>query len=211
MGATRADDAGLRQRMRAIAQERRRFGLGAWPGSVPIPSRPARSARLGRQPDPRPGMADGGNGRISESAFRPAHQRGEAEVSVFVPVSVRQATPSTADHSRIPWWAAEPRGGCAKIGTHGGGDYRLISSARARRGDPLTPFHGLDEPEHAFASRADERPKLIAFAHRLREHLLANRSAGDTNLLFSFWHLAYLTFRMSCVGFSAYPPSSSTK
>jgi hypothetical protein len=48
------------------------------------------------------------------------------------------------------------------------------------------PFYGLDEPEHAFASRADECPKLIAFAHGLREHLLANRSAGDTNLLFRF-------------------------
>jgi hypothetical protein len=59
-------------------------------------------------------------------------------------------------------------------------------SARARRGDPLTPFYGLDEPEKAFAPRADERPKFIALAHRLREHLLANRTAGNTNLLFSF-------------------------
>jgi hypothetical protein len=48
------------------------------------------------------------------------------------------------------------------------------------------PFYGLDEPEHAFAPRADKRPKLIASAHRFREHLFANRSAGDTNLLFSF-------------------------
>jgi hypothetical protein len=67
------------------------------------------------------------------------------------------------------------------------------------------PFYGLDEPEQAFALRADERPKLKAFAHGLRERLLANHSAGDANLLFSFWHLAYLTFRMSCVGAS--PPA----
>jgi hypothetical protein len=48
------------------------------------------------------------------------------------------------------------------------------------------PFYGLNELEHATALWADKRPELIALAHCLRENLFANRTAGDTNLLFSF-------------------------